>query len=359
MSEHGLAVSVASADGPEIKELEEREGVKHHQIPLSRKLSPFKDLIALFKLIKLINKLKPDIVHTHSPKAGIVGMLAAKMCNVHLKIHTVAGLPLMETTGLKRKLLVGVEKLTYYCADWVLPNSENQMKYIRQHIYSGNNIRVLGKGSSNGIDLNYYKRTLLISGQELELCRQHGINDEHIVLTFVGRLANYKGINELVKSFKTLQSRHQNIKLFLVGPFEEINPLEPETIQEIEHNNAIITTGHQNDIRPYLSLTDIFVFPSYREGFPQSLMQACAYQLPCVATNINGCNEIVFDGFNGYLIAPKNVEELIDKCEILIRDEDKRRAFGNNARSHLEKYYEQTQFWKNLHDFYLEKLGHK
>ena len=356
MSEHGFDVSIASSNGPEIKDIEARENVKHYPISFTRSLNPLKDIVALVQTIKLLMKLQPDIVHTHSPKAGIIGMLAAKICNVPLKIHTVAGLPLVETTGLKRQLLIGVEKLTYFFADWILPNSENLMKYIKQCIYSSQNVVVLGKGSSNGIDLHYYKSTSSIREKANSLRSQYDINDEDIVLTFVGRLANYKGINELVESFKILQSKYNNIKLFLVGPYEEINPLKPEKIYDIEHNSAIIATGHQDDIRPYLSLTDIFVFPSYREGFPQALMQACAYGIPCVASNINGCNEIVFDGFNGRLVSPKNVVELTAACDDLICNKHIREEFGNNARGFLEEYYEQGQFWEHLHKFYLEKL---
>ncbi|MCO5935991.1 glycosyltransferase family 4 protein [Mucilaginibacter sp. RB4R14] len=357
MACHNFEVYMASATDNSVSTLEMNEGVPHFQIPLNRKLNVFKDIVALYYTIKLIRKLKPDIVHTHSPKAGIVGMLAAMLCNVKLKIHTVAGLPLVEETGLKRQLLICVEKLTYIFADWVLPNSQEQLQFIKANIDSSDKITIIGKGSSNGIDLDYFSKSENNLTENDNLRKLYNINSDDVVLTFVGRLANYKGCNELVACFKNLSLRHTNIKLFLVGPLEDLNPLMPETLNEIKSNNAIIATGHQNDIRPYLNMADIFVFPSYREGFPQSLMQACAFGLPCIATDINGCNEIVFDDVNGYLIPTKSEIKLIEKCEILINDKNKRLEFGAKGRKYLEDNFEQKQFWHRLKGFYLKKLS--
>jgi glycosyltransferase involved in cell wall biosynthesis len=356
MKSKGLNVSVACSDGPEIQELEQNEEVKHYSIPLSRKLNPIQDLIALYHLIKLIHKLKPDIVHSHSPKAGIVGMLAARICNVRLKIHTVAGLPLMETRGLKRRLLIGVEQITYKCADWVLPNSINQMEFIKSKISSSNKIKIIGKGSSNGIDLEYFKRGANYKVEKNALRSKYSISENDVVLLFVGRLTGYKGVNELIKCFKVLSEKYSNLKLLLVGPLEDINPLKPETVREIETNHSIISTGHQNDIRPFLTIADIFVFPSYREGFPQSLMQASAYELPCIASDINGCNEIIFNDYNGYLIPAKNLTALIDICEFLITNPDKRLELGGKGREYLVKNFEQKFFWSMVYDFYITNL---
>ena len=340
MNSKGLEVFMASSYGPEIQELEQQENAKHYVVPLNRQLNPIKDLIASYHLIKLILKLKPDIVHTHSPKAGIVGMMAARICNVRLKIHTVAGLPLMETSGFKRKLLIAVERITYKCADWVLPNSVKQMDFIKSNISSSSKIKIIGKNcSSNGIDLDYFKKSADYKEERASLRLKYGISENDLVLIFVGRLTGSKGVNELVECFKVLLNKYPSLKLLLVGPFEDINPLDPETIKEIEINNSIITTGHQKDIRPFLTLADIFVFPSYREGFPQSLMQANAFELPCIASDINGCNEIIFDDYNGYLIPPKDLTALINCCELLINNSNKRLQLGSTGREYLSKYF--------------------
>jgi len=357
MVSKGLDVSVACSYGPEIEELKAREQVSYYPIPLTRKFNVFKDIVALFYLIKLIKKIKPHIVHSHSPKAGIVGMLAAKICNVRLKIHTVAGLPLMETTGFKYRLLVAVEQIAYKCADWVLPNSVVQMEFIKNNISTDDKITMIGRGSSNGINLDYFKKGENYNSERVALRVKYDISEDDIVLVFVGRLANYKGINELVDCFKILAKKYAKLKLLLVGPFEDINPLSKDTIHEIETNERILSTGYQSDVRPFFVLADIFVFPSYREGFPQAVMQACAYELPCVVTDINGCNELVFEGINGYLVPPKNVKSLINACELLITNPDKRASLGNHGRKYLLENFEQKSLWENVYKFYLTNLN--
>lgn len=359
MREKGMEVYMVSATGPEVDSMVKNEGASHYHVPLSRSLNPLQDLKALYHMVKLIRRIKPDIVHSHSPKAGIIGMLAAFICKVPLKIHTVAGLPLMETQGVKKKLLVFVERWTYRFADWVLPNSLGLERYIIENNLSVNKeqVRVLGKGSSNGIDLGYFTRTPDVAARAVAFRKNNRISENDIVLCFVGRLAFYKGINELVAAFKILSEKYKNLKLILVGPTEDLNPLEKETTVLINQLPGIITTGHQNDIRPYLAASDIFVFPSYREGFPQSLMQACAFGLPCIATDINGCNEMVFNNVNGLLIQPKNVSAIVDACEKIITDKAKRIKLGENSRAYIEEHFEQRQFWDNINSFYMNQLN--
>lgn len=356
MKGRGLDVYMLSSPGKEVPAIEEREGVPHIAVPLSRSLNPLADLVSLWKLVSVIKKLRPDIVHSHSPKAGTIGMLAAWLCRVPVKIHTVAGLPLMETTGGKRKLLMTVERWTYRFADWVIPNSMELRDFIVKEklISNGNKLKVLGRGSSNGIDLKYFCRSEEVLQKAAALKQTLQIQTDNTVLCFVGRLAFYKGINELVSAFKQLSAKHPKLKLLLVGPFEDLNPLEQETLDYIKENKNIIVTGHQHDIRPYLALSDIFVFPSYREGFPQSLMQACAMQLPCITTNINGCNEIVFDGVNGLLVPAKSVDALVDACEKLISDKTLRLSLAAAGRGYIEEHFEQQTFWNEIYNFYTE-----
>ncbi|PSL44904.1 glycosyltransferase involved in cell wall biosynthesis [Chitinophaga niastensis] len=359
MKDNGMEVYMASTTGPEVNTLMKNEGAPHYHVPLSRSLNPLQDLKALYHMVKLIRKIKPDIVHSHSPKAGTIGMLAAYICRVPLKMHTVAGLPLMESQGMKRKLLVTVEKLTYRFADWILPNSMELEKYIIENklAHNSNKLKVLGKGSSNGIDLSYYSKTPAVMQSAQAFKEKYNIADEEVVLCFVGRLAFYKGINELVAAFEILTQKYNKLRLVLVGPAEDINPLNKETIALMNDLPGIISTGHQDDIRPYLAAADIFVFPSYREGFPQSLMQACAMGLPCITTDINGCNEMVFNGVNGSLIPAKHVAAIVDACEVLIADKTKRLQLGKNSRAYIEDNFEQQQFWHKVNSFYIKHLN--
>ncbi|MCF0053973.1 glycosyltransferase family 4 protein [Dyadobacter sp. LJ53] len=359
MSENGMEVYMASTPDKHVPDMEASQNAQFHPLPLSRELTPFKDLMALFSTIRLIRKLKPHIVHTHSPKAGIIGMLAAYICNVPLKMHTVAGLPLMEITGPKRKLLNFVETLTYWCSDWVLPNSHELKQFILDNNLSPDKskVKVLGNGSSNGIDLKYFSANPQLLAESSDFRKQNNVGEHDIVLAFMGRLANYKGVNELVKAFQILEKRHQNLKLVLIGAPEDLNPLEETTESEIANNKSIIAVGHQNDVRKFLVASDIFVFPSYREGFPQALLQASAMGIPCIATNINGCNEMIEDGKTGILIEPKSVNAIVEACEKLIKDRQASEKMGMLAQQYVLKNFEQQQLWKDIHTFYNAHLS--
>lgn len=357
MVENGYEVHIACTYDERVKIVEEREGVKYHKLNLTRTINPFKDILALYHLMKLIRKIKPDIVHSHSPKAGIIGMLAAFICKVPLKIHTVAGLPLVETSGLKKAVLIGVEKLTYFCADYILPNSIKQKEFINEHISNSNKIQVVGKGSSNGIDLEYFNPALFDDKQKKAIRDENHLKFDEIVICFVGRLTAYKGVNELIEAFCNLKKEFNNIRLLLVGPFEELNPLNDFSLNEISSNRNIISVGHQGDIRPYLAISDIFVFPSYREGFPQSLMQAAAMNLACITSDINGCNEIIEDGINGILIPVKSINAIEDAVREFITNENMRLSMAASGRNNMVDNYEQVMFWRRIADFYKSKLN--
>lgn len=352
----GFEVHIACTNDNSIQSIIERENVIYHPLQLTRTISPLKDLVALWKAIKIINECKPDIVHTHSPKAGIVGMLASRITGVPLKIHTVAGLPLMETEGIKKWVLIRIEKLTYSCANFILPNSLNLKKYIHENISISSKVEVIGRGSSNGIDLEYFNSCVLNKVEIESLRNQHQITESTLVFCFVGRLTNYKGIKELVRAFKELNKLNEKIKLLLVGPYEELNPLDDKTLDEIHSNFNIITVGHQTDIRPFLQMSDVFVFPSYREGFPQSLMQAAAMNLACIASDINGCNEIIEHKFNGLLVKSKDWISLYKAMELLLQDKELRKKLAHNARLNMESNFEQKKFWDLIIAFYNLKL---
>jgi len=356
IGERDIEITIACSKDDRIKVIQEREKVDYCELKLTRTLNPIRDFFSLLAAIKIIRKLRPDIVHTHSPKAGIVGMLAAWLCRIPLKIHTVAGLPLTETRGLKRRVLILVEKLTYFCANYILPNSFRQKEFIEKEIYKGDKLHVIGKGSSNGIDLTYFNPYLFDSSFCENFRRSLKIEKNDVVYSFVGRLAYYKGVNELIKAFCLLNNRYKNVKLILVGPVEELNPLEDETLELLSSNKNIIAVGHQDDIRPYLAISDIFVFPSYREGFPQSLMQAAAMNLACIATNINGCNEIIENNVTGVLIEPKSSVEILNKCETLYLNPEFRKKLSQSARYNMEQNFDQQIFWDKLISFYKEKL---
>ena len=358
MSENGYEVTGISSYGEALFEVEKNEGIKVIPVEMTRIISPFKDLKALWILYRYFRKEKPFIVHTHTPKAGIVGMLAAKLAKVPNRLHTVAGLPLLEAQGMKRTLLNFVEKITYKCATHVYPNSFNLKNIIiEEKLCSSKKLKVLANGSSNGIDTTHFSLSQISDNTKTELKENLNIKANDVVFCFIGRLVKDKGINELVAAFsqlsleepKEILNLQLSIKLLLVGRFErELDPLLPETEKEIQNNPNIIFVGYQKDVRPYLAISDIFVFPSYREGLPNVVMQAGAMELPSIVTDINGCNEIIENGVNGLIIPSKNIEILKEKMLLLLENLEIRNKLKSNAREMITSRYEQKVVWEAL-----------
>ena len=343
-------VTAISSDEERVTEFGKNQEVETYYIELTRKIRLKKDLKAVIKLYKYLKKEKPDIVHSHTPKAGIVGMLASYLANIPIRLHTVAGLPLLETTGLKRKILNFVEKLTYKCATNVYPNSNGLKNIILDKKFTNKEkLKVIGNGSSNGIDTSYFDPKLFSINDNEDLKTNLGIKNTDFVFIFVGRIVSDKGMNELVSAFEKLSIENKKVKLLLVGPFEEeLDPLEKYTKHLINNNRNIISVGYQNDVRPYFSISDCLVFPSYREGFPNVVMQAGAMGLPTIVSDINGCNEIIENNINGLVIKVKNVHTIYDAMINLTSDKLLFNKLRLNSRDKIRINYERKSYWNLL-----------
>lgn len=356
MSEKGFEVIGISSQGKELNEVHDDEGIKVIPIHMSRKITPLQDINSLWKMYKFIKQEQPQIVHTHTPKAGIIGMLAAKLAGVPIRLHTIAGLPLMEAVGNKRKVLDFVEKLTYSSATKVYPNSKGLYDFILQNNYTSiDKLKVIGKGSSNGIDTKFFSSQYFSQENQAQLNMKLNIQQDDFVFVFVGRLVGDKGINELIEAFSQLTI--PNSKLLLVGHLEsDLDPLLSETVKEIETNPNIISVGFQKDVRPYFTISDCLVFPSYREGFPNVVMQAGAMGLPSIVSNINGCNEIIIEGENGTIIPVKDSEAIKSAMLKMIEDKEFYFKLKENSRSMIQSRYEQAVVWQALLEEYTQLL---
>jgi glycosyltransferase involved in cell wall biosynthesis len=341
MNNHYEVIAVSSEKEYLIR-CAKNEGVRFKHIEMTRKITPIKDFISLIKLISFLKKERPLIIHSHTPKAGILAMLASKITNIPIRLHTVAGLPLMEEKGSKKKLLELIEKLTYSFSTFVFTNSNGLYKYIIENNYvSKNKLKVIGNGSSNGVDINYFSPTSVSVKEKEKLKLSLGILENDFTFVFVGRIVADKGINELINAFDTISFQNNAIKLLLVGEQEShLDPLNENTLKLISTNKNIIKTGFQKDIRPFLAVSDALVFPSYREGFPNVIMQAGAMELPVIATNINGCNEIIVNEKNGVLIELKNNGAIVKAMVRLIEDEAFYKNLKSNARSMIVSRFE-------------------
>lgn len=361
MASKGFAVLGVSSSGADLEAVNHNEGIPVVALEMTRTISPLKDVKALWQFYKLCKKEKPQIVHSHTPKAGIVGMLGAKLAGVPIRLHTVAGMPLMEAKGIKRTILDAVEKLTYASATKVYPNSKGLYDFILQNKFtSKEKLKIIGNGSSNGIDTSFFSIKKISEEQQNQLKKEVQISDEDFVFVFVGRLVGDKGINELVSAFTKLSKEKKNIKILLVGPFEsDLDPLNNETLEEIKKNKNIIAVGYQKDVRPYFAISNVLTFPSYREGFPNVVMQAGAMGLPSVVSNINGCNEIIEEGKNGTIIPVKDSEAIYATMQRMMDDEIFYKQLKANAREMITSRYEQSLVWNALLEEYNTLLKEK
>ena len=355
MSQHYQVIAVA-ADEKRLEKYGVDNNVETYAVELTRAITPVADLKAVFNLTSYLRKEKPLIIHSHTPKAGIISMLAGWLAGVPIRLHTVAGLPLLEVKGFKRRILDFVEKLTYKLAHKVFPNSFELKKIILHLNYANESkLKVLGNGSSNGIDTTYFDPQRFKEDFKSDLRSKFGIPQEDIVFVFVGRLVKEKGIEELVRAFNELRVSSPKCSLLLIGPYEQdLDPISEEIIQEIEKNPKIITTGYELDVRPYFAIANILTFPSYREGFPNVVLQAGAMSLPAIVSNINGCNEIIQNGENGIIIPVKSKEALKVAMKKLVEDVDLRSQLTLNARQVIQKKYEREYFWQILLKEYKE-----
>lgn len=353
MQEHYDVIAVSS-EKEYLEKIGHREGVATFHLEMTRKITPLKDFLAVIKLTWFLLKTRPEIVHSHTPKAGIVGMMAAFLARVPNRFHTVAGLPLLEATGRKRKVLDWVEKMTYAFATKVYPNSKGLYDIILKYDYcKKSKLKVLANGSSNGISTSYFSNNHFSFAQKEDLKIRLGIQQEDFVFVFVGRLVADKGINEMVAAFRKLKINHPTAKLILVGPLEsELDPLSSQTLEAIENVKEIISVGYQQDVRLYFSISNCLVFPSYREGFPNVVMQAGAMELPSIVSNINGCNEIIVHKENGLIIPVKDEKKLLETLSAVMEDIVLYRHLQSHARSMIVNRYEQKVVWRALLEEY-------
>ena len=339
-SEHYEVVVVSSPD-KELKWIEEREGVRTIPLKMARNIELWTDIKALWKMIRVMKKEKPYIVHSITPKAGLLSMLAAKICGVPVRMHTYTGLVFPTATGLKQKILILMDKLLCACATYINPEGQGVANDLKKFKITKKPLHIIGNGNVRGIDAEYWKRKNEGNNNLTE------VEGKPFTFVFVGRIVGDKGINELIEAFKRL--RPNSARLLLVGPYEEeLDPVKVETKSEIDNNPNIEWVGKQDDVRPYYERADAFVLSSYREGFPNTVLEAGAMELPCIVTDINGANEIIFPEKNGLIIPSKNADALYQAMQRFINEPELIARMKNNARKMVIDRFEQKYIWNEL-----------
>lgn len=379
-------VTAISGAGTDLETVREREGVKVYPLVMERQIAPLRDLISLWRLYRYFRREKPDIIHSITPKAGLLSMTAGKLAGVPVRMHTFTGLIFPTKDGHFQTLLIWMDRLICKAATHVYPEGRGVREDLLHYRITDKPLKIIANGNVNGIDTGWYSPSQISEAERAHIRRDLGISAKDFVFVFVGRLVTDKGINELVTAFRNLSlqqaqvpdkggsfalgkstppdgsrdtqhpapgTQHPSLKLLLVGPPEhELDPLLPQTQTEIDRNPHIISVGYQQDVRPYFAISEVLVFPSYREGFPNVVLQAGAMELPSVVTDINGCNEIIEEGQNGLIIPVKDAAALEKAMHYLVTHPEHYERMRYASRPLIESRYRQEVAWEALLEEY-------
>ena len=326
------------------------EGIRTEEINIERPIRLWKDVKSLWQLYKFFFKEKPIMVHSITPKAGLLSMIAAWMARVPVRVHTFTGLLFPWKKGFLAQILKTTDRLTCIFATHINPEGQGVRQQLIDYHITWKKLPIIGNGNIHGVNLTLFSP----HGKRDSVRKELGISLSSFVFIFVGRLVRDKGINELVYSFCQIQNIFPDTVLLLVGSDQgEHDFISPETKEKIRTSSNIYALGNRSDVPNMLEASDAFVFPSYREGFPNALLEAQALSLPCIATDICGCNEILHAGIQGWLIQPRDVESLYSAMmEILHMPNKSLRAMGKNARHHIEEKFSSEFVNEKLREFY-------
>lgn len=337
-----------SSPDEELAELHKRYGIKTIGVNMERRIAPLLDLRALLNMIKVFRRERPYMVHSMTPKAGLLCMMAAWATRVPRRVHTFTGLVWPTAHGFARRLLMLTDWITCACATHVIPEGKGVMADLQQHI-TRKPMRVLGHGNVRGVDMDFWSRENVSSRKLAQIS-----DSSRFTFLFVGRIVRDKGINELIEAFMEVRKRSR-VRLILVGPFEDaIDPVDDDTKRLIGSCGDIVAAGPQygTDLPAYYAASDCFVFPSYREGFPNTVLEAGAMGLPSIVTNINGSREIIADGVNGLIIPAKDSAALAEAMQRMTDDADMRQRMQAKARPMIASRFEQGYVRQCMLDFY-------
>jgi glycosyltransferase involved in cell wall biosynthesis len=359
MNENGFDVLMVSADGKELDIVKQNEQCRHQIVPMTRKITPLADLRSLWLLYKLFKNEKPDIVHSHTPKAGLLAMLAAKAAGSKIRVHTIAGLRFMTAKGTTRKILVAMEKLTASAATHVWPNSFSLLEYIKTNqLVKPSKLEVIGLGSSNGINLSRYS-TESLQPEKLQQIKNLVQYDEQLIyFVSVGRIVQDKGIDELVKAFSAVYETNKQIRLILVGAFEDdLDPISDEARQIINTHPGILQPGWSETVEYFMHFAFALVHPSHREGFPNVLLQAGAMHCPIICSRIEGNVDIVDHEKTGLIFEARNQNDLQAMLEKALANPQALQQYAATLRAKIEQHFAQPIVHQYLHQRYLSILA--
>ncbi|MGQ9488809.1 MAG: glycosyltransferase family 4 protein [Armatimonadota bacterium] len=361
LREHGIEVSVICSPGELLEAFVQKEQVPGYGVEMPRRITPLRDVIALIQLVRILRKVRPHLVHANTPKGGLLGMISAWLCRVPVRIYHIHGLPFLTASGWKRRVLRWSEKIACRLAHSVLCVSHSIRQIaVQDDLCAEDKIRVLASGSAQGVDADGRFNPARF-GEEARrtLRRAIHIPEEATVIGYVGRIVRDKGMEELAKAWTQLRERYPNLHLLLVGDYEPQDPVS-DTVRRLFLNDPrVILTGWVSDTAPYYALMDVLALPSYREGFPNTPLEASAMCVPVVATRIPGCVDAVVDGLTGVLVPARDAQALAEAIERYICQPHLRIQHGRAGRERVLREFRQEVLWQALYEHYQSLMQEK
>jgi glycosyltransferase involved in cell wall biosynthesis len=337
----GFDVHTISSPGEELDECRRNGSVPIHEIAMQRRISPFADVLALLRLSWKLRRLRPAIVHTHTPKAGLLGMIAASMARVPIRIYTINGLRFSTCSGLRRAVLTAADKISCSLATDVLCVSDSlRQEAVALGVCPAFKARTLGHGASHGVDTNTFDPDQRNSVDRRRIRSRYGLPQDAVVLSYIGRIVRDKGIVELSAAWRVLREEFPNLWLFVCGTPESEDPLSPEVLRTLRDDPRVSFAGETvSDMPAVYAASDVCVLPSYREGLPNVALEAQAMRVPIVATHITGTVDAIRDGVTGFLVEPRDPAALVAALKLLIQDGPLRFRMGVAGRAFVSQHF--------------------
>lgn len=359
MRARGFAIYAVSSPGRFLEQYASQESVSALPVEMPRRITPFSDLRALVDLVKIMRRLRPQIIHAYTPKGGLLGMLSAWMAGVPVRIYHMMGLPMITATGYRQRLLKLTERISCHLAIQILCVSQGtRLLAINEGLCPANKIKVLANGSINGIDSQMrFNPARLDPAMRSKLRDQYGIPQEAVVVGYLGRIVRDKGLVELAHAWQMIAGQVGIYHLLIVGQFESQDPLPPEVEQYLKTGPQIHLTGYVEDNVPLYQAMDMLVLPTYREGFPVVPLEAAAMGLPVIATRIPGCTEAVVDGETGKLIPVRDAVALAQAINQYLAQPELRYRHGQAGRARVVCDYQPEVLWQATYKEYVRLLS--
>lgn len=353
LREAGFDVTLVSSPGPLLEKLSFFEGVTARPVSMAREIDLVRDFISLFRLWRMLHQVRPEVVEFSTPKAGLLGMIAASLARVPHRVYLLRGLKLETATGWERTLLWGAERLASACSQAVLctsPSVKEMAQVLR--IAPPQKLHVLGNGSSTGVDIDHFCPGGSAVREEFKIA-----SDAHVI-GFVGRLTRDKGVPELVEAFRAILDAIPNTYLLLVGWFDEAeDALDFKLRNGIMEHPRIVCTGLVEDTAPYYRAMDVMVLPTRREGFPNAVLEASASGVAVITTLATGARDAVIPGVTGLLIPAGTPEALAEAAVELLRDDELRKKMGSAGRAWVSERFSRARVLGQNVKFFQELAG--